>query len=258
MKILLWYLYLRAYYTFNFWGAVIAAGASLLGGAMANKSNAKQADTDREWQRENAQNAHQWQTEDMRAAGLNPILSATGGAGAKPSGGSSLGAQSDAITPAVNSALAARRQSTELELMKANEVNTVKDTQKKDSEIALNKEAEKTQLYQQYNLDADAALKAHQGAREASQNAINHQVEKSEVERQKLYKAQAEQARQSAALTSHSARSAQVEADMDTHEMGKRLKWTNRTTEAAEGVSSAARGALNPFHGPAPRKSRGR
>jgi len=258
MKTLLWYQHLFAYYTFSFWGAVVAGGAALLGGMMSNKANAEQGDIDRAWQRENAQNAHQWQTDDMRRAGLNPILSATGGAGAKASGGSSLGGQEDAISPAVNSALAARRQTEDLKLIQANEKNTTKDTEKKDSEIALNKEAEKTQLYQQYNLDSQSALAAHQASREASQTSINLEAAKTEVERQHLVKAQTRQAAASAALTSHSARSAEVEADMDTHELGKKLKWINRSTEASEGVSSAARGVLNPFHGPAPRKSRGR
>lgn len=236
--------------------SIIGGGLSLLGGKQNNDANARQAEIDREWQRENAQNAHQWQTADMRAAGLNPILSGTGGAGAKASGGSSLGAQSDAITPAVTSALAVRRQKADLELIKANEINTEKDTQKKDSEIALNKEAEKTQLYQQYNLDSNSALAAHQAAREASQTAINLNAAQTEIEKQQLLKAQARQASAQAALTGHTARSAQVEADMDTHELGKKLKWANRTSEASEGVSSAVRGAINPFHGPSKRRGR--
>jgi len=39
------------------------------------------------FQKEMAQKAHQYEVEDLRAAGLNPILSGTGGAGARASGG---------------------------------------------------------------------------------------------------------------------------------------------------------------------------
>lgn len=257
MKILSWFSLLTQYYQFSWIGAAIAAGGALLGGAMSNSSNAKESQTDREFQRENAQHAHQWEVNDLRSAGLNPILSATGGSGAKASGGASIPAQTDIVSPAVTSALAARRQETELDVMKANEANLQKDSDKKDSEIALNKETERTQLYNQLNLDSQSRLAAHQAAREASQTSINLEAEKTERERQHLLKAQAQQARATATLTSHSARSAEVEADMDTHEMGKKLKWTNRATEAAEGASSAVRSYTNPFHGPA-RRYRGR
>lgn len=58
----------------------IGAAASLLG---ANKaaSSAKQVNERQiEWEKERATHAHQWEMEDLRKAGLNPILAANNGA----------------------------------------------------------------------------------------------------------------------------------------------------------------------------------
>lgn len=63
------------------WGAVIGAGASLLGSYLSSKNSAsaQESATNATIQanRESYQNAVQWKTEDLKKAGLNPILAAT-------------------------------------------------------------------------------------------------------------------------------------------------------------------------------------
>lgn len=59
--------------------AVVNAVGGLIGGAMSNKANSAAAAQANAWNVENYQHRYQWTMDDLKKAGLNPILAATSG-----------------------------------------------------------------------------------------------------------------------------------------------------------------------------------
>lgn len=62
--------------------ALVGVAGNLLGGFFGDSASAKAAKNAARMNEMYAKKAHQWEVEDLRKAGLNPILSGTGGGGA--------------------------------------------------------------------------------------------------------------------------------------------------------------------------------
>jgi len=99
------------------WDAIITGGASLLGGMMRNDASAKQAMLANAFSERMASTQHQREVADLRAAGLNPILSAGNPGAASPVG--QKADMQDVVTPAVSSAMDAQRTRASTQLMDA-------------------------------------------------------------------------------------------------------------------------------------------
>lgn len=80
---------------------------SLLGSATQNHYNSANAAQANAWNVENYKHRYQWAVDDMRAAGLNPILAATNGIGGSISGASAASVGMSDIGSTMNSARAA-------------------------------------------------------------------------------------------------------------------------------------------------------
>lgn len=80
---------------------------SVLGSSVQNHYNSANAAQANAWNVENYKHRYQWAVEDMRKAGLNPILAATNGTGGSISGASAASVGMSDIGSTMNSAKAA-------------------------------------------------------------------------------------------------------------------------------------------------------
>lgn len=84
-----------------------SVAGSVLGSVVQNHYNSANAAQANEWNVENYKHRYQWAVEDMRQAGLNPILAATNGIGGSISGASAASVGMSDIGSTMNSAKAA-------------------------------------------------------------------------------------------------------------------------------------------------------
>tara|TARA_R110002072_G_scaffold196017_3_gene353390 strand:+ start:4853 stop:5599 length:747 start_codon:yes stop_codon:yes gene_type:complete len=115
-------------------GSLIGAGASLYGGESRNQAQEAQSAQQMAFQERMSNTAHQRQIKDLKAAGLNPILSAKYGGASSP-----LGSQAqiqDAISPAVSTAFQSKMIQAQVTKAKAEAVKATAEADNAKSQNA--------------------------------------------------------------------------------------------------------------------------
>lgn len=135
--------------------AIGAIGAAVIGGAISafgasqqNKMARKASQQQMDFQREGFRNRYKWTMEDMREAGLNPILAYKQGGGSAPGGSTyspvNVGAAAaQGAQAGASSAIAARRANQEIKTMRATEMLSHAKTQAEAGNIAAAKVAKR-------------------------------------------------------------------------------------------------------------------
>lgn len=117
---------------------IISAGANTIGGLFQNQNSRANADHAFNQSLEASNTAHQREVTDLRAAGLNPILSALGSGastpGATPSESSNLG---EGISKGMDTAMAVKSMNKELQAKDATIGNLQADTDNKGAQRNL-------------------------------------------------------------------------------------------------------------------------
>ncbi len=97
--------------------AIIGGGAAVVGGHMRNVAQRAESREQMAFQERMSSTAYQRAVEDMRLAGINPMLAYMQGGASSPGGAQAQ--ISDIVSPAVSSAMHGRRLSQEIRNMKA-------------------------------------------------------------------------------------------------------------------------------------------
>lgn len=202
----------------SFWGAAGAVAGATIGGLFGRKgakdqnaANAQEAEANRAFQAYMAGTAHEREMIDLRRAGLNPILTATGGPGAATPGGSMARMEN------VNEALASSARDV------AMQTATIQNLKEQNEQIK-----------------ADTVKKVQESWGVSAKTELDKRMTDLIVQQEKTEVANTRAAEHQAAILSNAAKGAELEGEIDETRYGAIMRYINRAVRAVTGGASAA------------------
>lgn len=117
---------------------IVAGGVGSVGTLLSGFMNRDSAESQMNFQADMSNTAHQREVEDLRKAGLNPILSALGSGASTPGGAqSTMGDLGEGISKGMDTAIAVKTMNKELQAKDSGIANMDADTKNKEATSAL-------------------------------------------------------------------------------------------------------------------------
>lgn len=204
-------------------------------GRFANAQRIAEAQKQMDFQERMSNTAHQREIQDLRKAGLNPILSSKYGGASTPGG--AMAQIADIASPATSSAVARRTQDAQMNQMAA-QANAA------HAQAAYTKQQEANAKLQQENIKQEEILlrdRQMQTRLASAKSMMDYNV--SQAQEQQIMAETALKA-QDLEIRSHQIPGAKIEGDIDRTEYGKFLRYLNRANNVTGTAASLAGRAL--------------